>query len=235
MHLAAGPIWSKPETRRRSHGTPGSPGSQTLCDSLQKAETCIDHRAIGSRAKNLPPVPATTLTGEIPSPFQTATRYTLGAVGEYSAGPQGCGFPLPFCSTFARGRRGFSILPTSHFQRNHDNPTFPIQQKPWRCHQKRSCCLEAARIGILHIYGTGQVGAREAAMYRQQSLGRVGQIKEFVVQGETRVPPPHREKQTAEFFFQGRIYFGLPDLRRGLGNGTLRASASQTLGAVPAC
>lgn len=43
-----------------------------------------------------------------------------------------------------RARSPFS--PTSHFQRYHDNPTFPIQRKPWRGHQKRSCCLEAARI-----------------------------------------------------------------------------------------
>jgi hypothetical protein len=89
--------------------------------STKKAETFIDHHAIGSRA---------------PSLFQPATPYTLDAVSECSAGPREAAFsccpPAPRLERrrAARGGEGLSILPTSHFQRNHDNPTFPIQQKP---------------------------------------------------------------------------------------------------------
>ena len=146
-HLAAGPIWSKPETRRRSHGTPGSPGFQTPCDSLQKAETFIDHHAIGSRAKQapLPPaVPTTTLTGEIPSPFQNrhALFYTLSAVSE---GPRAAAFscspPAPRLQRqrAAQGRWASPSSPpliSSATTTRQPNPTFPIQQKPWRCHQE---------------------------------------------------------------------------------------------------
>lgn len=58
MHLAAGPIWSKPETRRRSHGTRLEvPAPRRCATRCREQETFIDHQ---QQDKPLSPPPPST-------------------------------------------------------------------------------------------------------------------------------------------------------------------------------
>lgn len=121
---------------------------------------------------------------------------------------------------FATLASALSILPTSHFQRYHDNPTFPIQRKPWRGHQKRSCCLEAARISPYTRARTGHL-----------PVGRVwGCTYVSVVRDET--PHQREAERTLDSSSAAWIFLVSRISAAGFGNGTLRASASQILGAV---
>lgn len=119
-----------------------------------------------------------------------------------------------------RWRARSPFPPTSHFQRYHDNQTFPIQRKPWRGHQKRSCCLEAARISPYTRARTGHL-----------PVGRVwGCTYVFVVRDET--PHQRETERTLDSSSAAWIFLVSRISAAGLGNGTLRASASQILGAV---
>lgn len=208
-----------------SRHTPGSPGSQTLCDSMQKARNIYRSPA----GQTLSPRHRHRRDrSSIPFP----NRHTLHAgCSPLSCRPQGCGFQLPALLSPAPRLQRSLHPPTSHFQRNHDNPTFPIRRKPWRGHQKRSCCLEAARISPYIRDRTGQVIQIPlgAGLSRGWGRGR-SDLKRFCCARQD--SPPERNRPHS-ILFRGVDIFGLPDLRRGLlGNGTLRASASQDLGAV---
>lgn len=137
-------------------------------------------------------------------------------------GPRAAAFSCPPepCPTFATLASPLSILPHLSFPALPRQPNLPHSTETLARSPKEELLFGGRP--YFSIY-TGpdwsSTGWQSLGMYLRFCCAR-------------RDSPPERNRTHTRFFFSGVDIFGLPDLRRGLGNGTLRASASQILGAV---
>lgn len=183
-----------------SRHTPRSPGSQTLCDCLQKAETFIDHQQDKHSPRHHHHHDSRNSIFH-PSPFQTATRYTP------AARPRAAAFSCPPepCPTFATLASPLSIPPHLSFPALPRQPNLPHSTETLARSPKEELLFGGRP--YFSIY-TGpdwsSTGWQSLGMYLRFCCAR-------------RDSPPERNRTHTRFFFSGVDIFGLPDLRRGLG------------------